>query len=219
MTELKTLTVVIADDHAIVREGIAAICETTASLQVLGQCSDGEAALTMIREKQPDFALLDFNMPGRTGVEVVRELKSTGFPTKLMILSINRDEQTVREALAAGADAYLLKDGPARHLVDAIHYILDGGVYLSPLLKGTRILSEGGKLVQEDPLGRLSTREREVFTYLVNGLRAKDIASLLDISPKTVDTYRSSLMRKLNVGDLVGLVKFAIEKKLIRSNS
>src|SRR5690349_4165260 len=114
---IDTKTVVIADDHAIVREGIAAICETAASLRVMGQAADGESAIQMIRSLTPDFALLDFNMPKCTGVEVVRELKKEHCPTKLMILSINRDDQTVRQALAAGADAYLLKDGPARHLV------------------------------------------------------------------------------------------------------
>jgi DNA-binding NarL/FixJ family response regulator len=136
-----------------------------------------------------------------------------------MILSINRDPNTVTEALRSGADAYLLKDGPARHLLDAIHYIQDGGVYVTPLLRGAAMFTSPGKAAGPDPLAALSQREYEVFTQLVNGVRPKDIARLLDISPKTVDTYRASLMRKLNVRDLVELVKFAIERNLTSTSA
>jgi DNA-binding NarL/FixJ family response regulator len=206
--------VVLADDHAIVREGLAAFCEAQLGLSVLGQCSDGQAALEMIQSLKPDFAILDLHMPKMTGVQVVRKVKELKCVTRVIILSIARDENTVIEALHAGADAYLLKDGPGRHLLDAISYIQDGGVYVTPLLRGTRLFTDSARTEQDDPLATLSRREYEVFSYLVNGLRAKDIAELLSISPKTVDTYRASLMRKLKVHDLVGLVKFAIERNL-----
>jgi DNA-binding NarL/FixJ family response regulator len=163
---------------------------------------------------KPDFAILDLHMPVVTGVEAIRRLRTAGCTVRLMILSISREEGTVMEALRAGADAYLLKDGPARHLLDAINFVRDGGVYVSPLLRGVGLFAKAERSRPEDPLGALSPRELEVFSYLVNGLRAKDIADLLEISPKTVDTYRASLMRKLNVHDLVGLVKFAIERNL-----
>jgi DNA-binding NarL/FixJ family response regulator len=214
MTKPKSISIVLADDHAIVREGIAALCETHPELSVTGQCADGQAAFELIRSAKPDFAILDLNMPKLTGVQVVRKLREDQCPTKLVILSIVRDENTVLEALHAGADAYLLKDGPARHLLDAINYIRDGGVYVSPLLRGARLFTDSAQTHRSDPLVSLSRREYEVFSYLINGLRAKDIADLLAISPKTVDTYRASLMRKLNVHDLVGLVKFAIEHNL-----
>jgi DNA-binding NarL/FixJ family response regulator len=213
MTESNAITVVLADDHAIVREGIAALCASI-GMQVLGQCSDGEAALEMVRTLQPDFAILDLHMPKLTGLEVIRRLRGEGNATRLMILSISREESTVVETLRVGADAYLLKDGPSRHLLDAMNYIRDGGVYISPLLRGIGLLGKTERPQEQDPLAALSPREMEVFSYLVNGLRAKDIADLLDISPKTVDTYRASLMRKLKVHDLVGLVKFAIERNL-----
>lgn len=213
MQDSHEITAVLADDHAIVREGIAALC-TANGIRVLGQCSEGPAALAMIQEYQPDFAILDLHMPGMTGVEVIRHLRTAGCTAKLMILSISREENTVMEALRAGADAYLLKDGPSRHLLDAMGYVRDGGVYVSPLLRGAGLFTRGERQAPQDPLASLSPREMEVFSYLVNGLRAKDIAELLDISPKTVDTYRASLMRKLNVHDLVGLVKFAIERNL-----
>lgn len=213
MAEQQETTVVLADDHAIVREGIASLCAAN-GMRILGQCSDGPAAFEMIASLQPDFAILDLHMPGMTGAEVIRRLRTTGCGAKLLILSISREESTVMEALRAGADGYLLKDGPARHLLDAISFVRDGGVYVSPLLRGAGLFTRTDRQAPEDPLASLSPREMEVFSYLVNGLRAKDIAELLDISPKTVDTYRASLMRKLNVHDLVGLVKFAIERNL-----
>jgi DNA-binding NarL/FixJ family response regulator len=213
MQEPQSTTVVLADDHAIVREGIAALCASH-GLRILGQCSDGAAALEMVSSLKPDFAILDLQMPGMTGVEAIRRLRQSGSTAKLMILSISREESTVMEALRAGADAYLLKDGPSRHLLDAISFVRDGGIYVSPLLRGAGLFTKSEKSQQDDPVASLSPREMEVFSYLVNGLRAKDIADLLEISPKTVDTYRASLMRKLNVRDLVALVKFAIERNL-----
>jgi DNA-binding NarL/FixJ family response regulator len=121
--------------------------------------------------------------------------------------------------LRAGADGYLLKDGPFRHLLDALSFIRDGGVYVSPLLRGAGMFTRPERSAAADPLAGLSPREMEVFSYLVAGLRPKDIADRLDISPKTVDTYRASLMRKLNVHDLVGLVKFAIERNLTSTSA
>jgi DNA-binding NarL/FixJ family response regulator len=213
MQELAATTVILADDHAIVREGIAALCASN-GMRVLGQVSDGGAAVEMIKAMNPDFAILDLHMPGMTGVEAIRRLRTAGSTVRLMILSISREEGTVMEALRAGADAYLLKDGPSRHLLDAINFVRDGGVYVSPMLRGAGLFAKSDRNRPEDPLASLSPRELEVFSYLVNGLRAKDIADLLEISPKTVDTYRTSLMRKLKVHDLVGLVKFAIERNL-----
>ena len=213
MNQLRPATVVLADDHAIVREGFAALCAAQ-GMRVLGQCSDGQTALEMVQTLQPDFAILDLHMPGMDGTEVVRQLRTGGCPAKLIILSISREENTVRRALRAGADAYLLKDGPARHLQDAVTFVCEGGVYVSPLLRGAGLFTEPQERPTGNPLASLSPRELEVFHQLVNGLRAKDIARLLDISPKTVDTYRASLFRKLNVHDLVGLVKFAIDRGL-----
>jgi DNA-binding NarL/FixJ family response regulator len=213
MAELAGTTVVLADDHAIVREGFAALCEVN-GMRVIGQCSDGPTAVDTVLAKQPDFVILDLHMPGMTGIEVIRKLRAAGCPSKIMILSISREDKPVIEALRAGADAYLLKDGPARHLQEAISYVRDGGQYVSPLLKGARLFTKPEATAPDDPLASLSPREMEVFSYLVKGMRAKDIAELLRISPKTVDTYRATLMRKLNVHDIVGLVKFAIERNL-----
>ena len=215
----KPISVILADDHLIVREGLAACCDARPELHIVGQCSDGLAAVEMIKALQPDFAIIDLHMPKLHGLEVIRKVREANSPCKLVVLSISRDEKMVLEALRAGANGYLLKDGPARHLLDAISYILDGGVYISPLLRREYLLEAPRKAPAEDPLASLSRREYEVFSFLVDGMRPKDIAKLLDISPKTVDTYRSNIMRKLGIHDLVGLVKFAINRNLTTTAS
>jgi DNA-binding NarL/FixJ family response regulator len=215
----KTISIVLADDHSIVREGLAAFCDAQPELHIVGQCSDGLAAVELIKSLTPDFAILDLHMPKLHGLEVIRKVREASSPSRLVVLSISRDEKMVLEALRAGANGYLLKDGPARHLLDAIRYIQDGGVYISPLLRREYLLEAPRKAMTEDPLGSLSRREYEVFSFLVDGMRPKDIAKLLDISPKTVDTYRSNIMRKLGIHDLVGLVKFAIHRNLTSASS
>jgi DNA-binding NarL/FixJ family response regulator len=214
------LTLVLADDHGIVREGIAAFCKSRPEITILGQCSDGEQALAMILESKPDFAILDLNMPKLSGLDVVRRVRTARCPTKIIVLSINRDEAIIRELFRAGANGYVLKDGPARHLFDAINFIADGGQYLTPLLRRDPLEdvaergSSGGKTEKADPISLLSKREYEVFSFLVDGMRPKDIAKLLDISPKTVDTYRANIMRKLEVDGIAGLVRFAIQRNV-----
>src|SRR5450759_4315335 len=145
MQELAATTVVLADDHAIVREGIASLC-TSHGMRVLGQVADGGAAIEMIMALKPDFAILDLHMPVVTGVEAIRRLRAAGCAVKLIILSISREEGTVLEALRAGADAYLLKDGPGRHLLDAINFVREGGVYVSPMLRGAGIFNKDHKV-------------------------------------------------------------------------
>jgi len=213
MSNLKPITVIFADDHAIVREAFVAMCSS--KLTVIGDCGDGLAALQMIQSQMPDFAVIDLEMPKLGGLEVIRKLRQAKHPCKLVVLSMRRDERTVAEALRAGADGYLPKDGPSRHLLDAIQYIQDGGVYISPIFRPDLLSREGMGLDPQDPLGSLSERERDVFYFLVEGLRAKEIASQFGISPKTVDTYRANVMRKLGIESVAGLVRFAIKRKLI----
>lgn len=215
-TEIERVTVVLADDHVIVREGFAALCAAN-NMDILGQASDGPSALELIGSLRPALAILDLHMPGLTGIEVIRRLRANGCASKLLILSISREDSAVMEALRAGADGYLLKDGPSRHLLEAIRFVNEGGVYVSPLLRGAGLARAERRT--DDLMALLSPREIEVFTQLVNGARAKDIAERLEISPKTVDTYRASLMRKLNVNDLVGLMKFAIARNLTTTSA
>lgn len=212
MPELRPISLIFADDHEVVREGLVALYSSDARLNVVGQCGDGLAALEMIQSRNPDFAVIDLNMPKLCGLELIRKLRAVNHPCKLVVLSMSHDERTAIEVLRAGANGYVPKDGPARHLLDAIQYIQDGGGYISPIFPRD-LLSR--RWTGDDPLRTLSEREREVFYCLVAGMRPKDIASALDLSPKTVDTHRAHLMRKLEINDLPGLVKFAIKNHLI----
>jgi DNA-binding NarL/FixJ family response regulator len=209
------LTLILADDHGIVREGVAAFCKARPEVSVLGQCSDGQEALDMILVRNPDFAILDLDMPKLTGLEVVRRVREAKSRTRLIVLSISRDESIIRELFRSGADGYVLKDGPSRHIFEAINYVRDGGQYLTPLLRRESIDKKEDKA---DHLASLSKREYEVFTLLVDGMRPKDIAKSLEISPKTVDTYRANIMRKLEIDGIAGLVRFAIQRNL-RTNA
>ena len=211
MEAIKPITVVLADDHAIVREGIAAKFKERPELTIVGECSDGEAAADLILALKPDFAVIDYQMPRLTGAEVVRRVRQSHSTTKIIVLSISRDDATIRDLFRSGADGYVLKDGPSRHLFEAINYIQDGGQYLTPLLRRENLENTKEK---RDPLALLSKREYEVFSFLVDGMRPRDIAKVLEISPKTVDTYRANIMRKLEVDGIAGLVRFAIQRNL-----
>lgn len=211
MMTTKPTTLVLADDHGIVREGIAAFCASRADLKVLGQTSDGAEAVELILALKPDFAVVDLHMPNMDGLDVVRRVRQAKSETRIIVLSISRDENTIRELFRSGANGYILKEGPARHLFDAINYIEDGGQYLTPLIRREAIET---KAETEDPMALLSKREQEVFSFLVDGIRPKNIARILEISPKTVDTYRANIMRKLEVDGIAGLVRFAIQRNL-----
>jgi DNA-binding NarL/FixJ family response regulator len=205
------LTLLLADDHGIIREGIAAFLKSRPDITILGQCPDGEQALTMILATRPDFAIIDLQMRRLGGLDLVRRVRQTDCPTKLIVLATSRDEAVVRQLFRSGADGYVLKDGPARHLLDAIGVIREGGQYLTPLLR-RETGDENDEAV--DPVAALSKRECEVFRLLVDGMRPKDIAKKLDISPKTVDTYRANIMRKLGLDGIAALVRFAILRNL-----
>jgi DNA-binding NarL/FixJ family response regulator len=213
MSESTKINLLLADDHSIVREGIGMILSAEPDFCIVGQATDGMVALEMIRDLRPDVAIVDLNMPKLHGIEVIRRTRKWNAQVRMGVLSINRDQKTVTEALRVGANAYLLKDGPGRHLIEAVRIVMEGGIYISPLLQPQALLAARRPAVA-DPLENLSAREYQVFVFLVEGLRAKEIAARLDISPKTVDTYRSNIMRKLHIYDVPGLVKYALQRRL-----
>jgi DNA-binding NarL/FixJ family response regulator len=212
--EPKTYSILLADDQTLVREGLASICRALPHYKVVGQCSGGAAALRMIEAQRPDIAVLDLNLPDLFAFEIVRQVRESNVPTRLVVLSTRRDRKTVVEALRSGVNAFLLKSSSTEQLLEAFEQILDGGVYVSPQLELHKIFSSGPKSASDDPVDTLSAREYQVFTLLVDGIRAKEIAARLELSPKTVDTYRASLMRKLDIHDVAGLVKFALQRDL-----
>jgi DNA-binding NarL/FixJ family response regulator len=216
--EPKTYSILLADDLTLVREGLAALCQAQPGYRVVGQCSEGVVALRLIESQRPDIAVLDLNLPDLFTLEIVRRIREANVPTKVVVLSTRRDRKTVVEALRCGVNAFLLKTAPSVQLLEAFEQILDGGIYVSPQLELQKIFGAGQKSSSEDPLESLSAREYQVFTLLVEGIRAKEIAARLELSPKTVDTYRASLMRKLDIHDVAGLVKFAIQRDLTSAN-
>ena len=212
--EPKTHSILLADDLTLVREGLAALCQSAPQFTVVAQCSEGAAALRFIEEHKPDLAVLDLNLPDLYSLEIVRRVREAGLPTKLVVLSTRRDRKTVVEALRCGVSGFILKSASTTQLIEAFEQVLDGGIYVSPQLELNKIFSASSKSAPEDPIDTLSAREHQVFSLLVEGVRAKEIAARLELSPKTVDTYRASLMRKLDIHDVAGLVKFAIQRDL-----
>ena len=214
MEEKRPVTILIADDLALVREGLEALCRASAGYEVVGHCGNGEEALRFIEERRPDIAILDMHLPRLFVLEIVRQVRRAGLPTKLVLTSTRSDRKSVIEALRSGVHAIVLKRGPAKQLFDAFRQVLEGGVYVSPLIELEKIIAPPRARTSEDPMELLSAREHQVFTLMVEGLRAKEIAARLDLSPKTVDTYRASLMRKLDIHDLAGLVRFSVNRDL-----
>jgi two-component system response regulator NreC len=209
--------VVLADELTLLREGLASIFEGTGTCEVVGQCPDGVTALRMIHELKPDLAFLDWHLPEMFTLEIARQVRAAGLPTKIGVLSARSDRKTVIEALRSGVSAFLLKSGSSRQIPEAVSQMLGGSVYISPSLNAEEIFQTDSKSEPADPFDTLSPREFQVFTLLVDGVRAKEIAARLGLSPKTIDTYRSSLMQKLEIFDVASLVKFAIQRSYVTS--
>lgn len=210
--DLAPTTIVVADGLALVREGLVKLCCDIPDCRVLAQCADGVAAFQAISEFQPSIALLDLELSEIHTLDLVRRVRHASPRTKAIVVSMRRDRKSAFESIRAGAAGFLLKGGPVEHLAQAIEQIRNGGVYVTPLVDLDKAPErrEG----ETDAFEALSAREHQVFSMLVDGVRAKEIAARLDLSPKTVDTYRSSLMRKLDIHDVAGLVKFAIAREL-----
>lgn len=207
-------SVVIAERLPLLREGLAAICECRLGLRVVGLCADGEDALRMVRGSEPDAALLDLGLPKLSSYEVIRRVRGAGLRTKLVVLSEHADRKTVIETLRGGAHAFVLKSDSASFLAEAFRHVRGGSIWVSPSIQPDSLFVSRREASGADPVDALSSREYQVFSLLIEGLRAKEIAARLELSAKTVDTYRASLMRKLDIHDVAGLVKFAIRRNL-----
>lgn len=207
--------VLIADELTLVREGLAALCNSIPGFRVVAQAGTAGAALAEIQRLRPGIALLDLGLSDLAATEVVRRVRSQGLPTRCALISARKDRKTVLEGLRTGACGFLLKSSRAEEMAEALAQFTQGGIYVSPQIEVMTLFSEtNGRRNGGDPLESLSGREFQVFSLLVEGIRAKEIAARLSLSPKTVDTYRSSLMRKLDIHDVAGLVKFAIKRDL-----
>jgi len=206
----------IADSQALVCDGLASLCHQSGEFDVVSKSSDGIDTWQKIERLNPALAILDLALPRLFAGEILRKCRAASSSTRCLILAPRPDRKAVVEALRAGAQAFLLKSDSGAQLLEALRQVRTGGVYVSPSLpiQTLFIPKRNQQAASTDPFDSLSAREHQVFTLLVAGYRAKEIAATLDLSPKTVDTYRSNLMRKLDIRDVASLVKFAMHRNL-----
>jgi DNA-binding NarL/FixJ family response regulator len=203
------ITVLLADDHGLVRRGFRRILEDDEQMKVVGEASNGVEAIRMAHELKPKVVVMDLSMPELDGVQATREIVKHLPETNVLVLSMHSDDSYVRNALDAGAKGYLLKNAIDVDLVGAIRSVAEG----------KRFLSEGLKYVahqQDDELQRLTPREKQVLQLIAQGKSNKDIAKLLDLSVNTVSVHRANLMEKMNIHRTAELVLFAIRKGLVQ---
>jgi len=202
-----SVSVILADDHAIVRQGLAALLKAEPDIVLLGLAADGAAAWSMIAAHQPDIAILDLSMPQATGIEITRRVEAAALDTRCLVLTMHDDPAAALEAQAAGAAGYILKDNSFEDLVLAVRGIAAGGTFVSPSIRAKlRALQRNGPTHLA-----LSDREREVLRLVALGHSSKEIARVLAISPRTVDTYRNRLMQKLGLHSVADVVRYAVQ--------
>ena len=209
------IRILLADDHALVRDGLAALLAAWPDMEVVGSVGDGRAAVQMAAELRPDVVVLDIAMPEMNGIEASRPLLKASPASRILILSMHAGAEHIYQALLAGATGYLLKESASAEFVSAVRAVGAGKRYLSQKISRDTIAAYIRQRGAGDPLGSLSARERQVLQLIVEGHTSAAVASRINLSPKTVDTYRSRLMRKLEVDDLPALVKFAIRHGII----
>lgn len=208
-------TILLADDHQIVRQGLRQILEVQDDLRVLGEAADGYAAVDLCERLRPDIILMDIWMPHLSGVDATRRIKKSVVETKVLILSMHKARTYVEQVLRAGASGYLLKDMGASEVVSAIRAVRDGQCYLSPSITQQVLDALAKPGSAETPADVLTDREREVLQNIAEGLSSKEIAGLLGVSLKTIEAHRANLMDKLGIHKVSGLVRFAIREGLV----
>jgi len=213
---VSVLRVLLADDHNLVRAGIRALLEASGGIEVVAESGDGREALELITKHRPDVALLDIGMPGLNGLEVAKRAAQASPRTRIVILSMHADATYVRQALRAGAAGYLLKGAAVAELPLALQSVMRGETYLTP--KISRTIVEG--FLREDTeepglLEALTARQREILQLIAEGKATKEIAQLLDLSVKTVETHRMRMMERLGIHDVANLVRFAVRAGLV----
>ena len=212
------IRVILADDHHLVRQGIRALLEKVADIKVVGEAENGQEALALAETLAPDVLVIDISMPRLNGIQAAWQARERGMDTRVVILSMHSDETLVRQAVRLGASGYLLKRSVAEELPLAIRAAHRGEVYLSPAVGAivADLLASPARAAGEtSAFERLSAREREVLQLIAEGHTNKEVAQLLQVSAKTVEKHRASLMSKLGVNDLAGLVRAAFKYGVI----
>lgn len=215
---MPNLRILLADDHAMLRDGVHMVLEAQPGFEVVGCADNGRDAVRLVRELQPDIAVLDVAMPEMNGLEATKAIRECCPDTAIVILSMHEGEEYLREALRAGAAGYVLKRAAAQELVGAIMAVRRGESYLDPALTRTLISDYVRQVERSDETpDSLTDRELEVLTLVAEGLTNRQIALRLNISIKTVQTHRANLMDKLNLHDRTELVRYAIRRGLIQA--
>ena len=213
------MRVLLADDHAIVRRGLRSLLETEPGLTVVAEAGDGLEAIRLFHEHEPDTVVLDIAMPSLNGIDVAARLQKATYPPRVLILSMHTDESYILRALAAGAQAYLLKDATDEDLIPAIRSVAAGKLFFSAAVSAVMVEDYVRQLKARgltDSFHLLTAREREVLQLLAEGRSNKDVAALLDLSLSTVETHRGNLMQKLNLHNTAEIVLYAVRKGMIR---
>ena len=205
--------VILADDHTLVRAGIRRILESQPNVDVVSEAADGKTALEAVERHGADVLVLDLNMNGIEGIEVLRRCKAEHADLKVIILTMHAGREYVARAIAEGADGYLLKDSAVQDLAAAIDAVMGGGTFFSPAIQ--QQMAEMVRDGNRQGLQVLTEREREVLAMIARGLSTKEIASALDIGPRTVETHRANLMRKLGVKSVALLTQVAISEGMV----
>ena len=223
--EYMTIRVVIADDHALLRQGIRNVLELEPELTVLGEAADGEEAVRQVEELKPDVLLLDVNMPKGNGLEVTRRLKEAGSPVKIVVLTIHDDQNYVVELVKAGAAGYLLKDVEPSMLIQALKVVAAGETFIYPTLAGKLLgeinrqeerLLETTRIYERRKEERLTYRELDVLELICQGMSNNEVAQKLFLSEKTVKNHLTNIFRKLHVSDRTQAVLYAIKNKMVK---
>ncbi len=212
-----TIRILIADDHGVLRAGLRALLSAESELEVVDEASNGEEALALATELQPDVILLDISMPGSSGIDVTRRLKQTLPQARVLILTVHEDEGLLQEAIQAGASGYIIKRAVESELIDAIRAVWRGDLYVHPAMTRALLkeISPAPPAAKEAPVEALTPREVEVLRLIAQGYTNRQMADMLSISVRTVESHRSNLMGKLNLRSRVELVRYARESKLI----
>lgn len=216
------IQVLIAEDHLMVRAGIRALLEKAGDIHVLGEASNGQEAIDMVVELKPDVLIMDIMMPRMNGIQASENIRDLKLPTNILILSMYADPGFVHQALQSGVKGYVLKSSVSDELLRAVHAVAIGQTYLSSPISEIIVESvlnppAGGK--DNDPISRLSPREKEIMQLIAEENTSNEIAKLLFISEKTVEKHRARLMEKLNVRNLAGLVRLAVKYRLVDRDS
>jgi DNA-binding NarL/FixJ family response regulator len=213
----REITVFLADDHAVVRDGLRYLLEAQPDIRVIGDAGDGRKAVQCVAQLFPDVVVMDIGMPELNGIEATWEIAQICPAVRVIILSVYSTTEHIFRALQAGARGYLLKESAGIEVVNAVRAVHADQRYLSQKISDALVddyVRHRQVAAEDSPLALLSTRERQVLQLVVEGKTSADIANILSLSPKTVETYRSRLMHKLDISDLPGLVKFAIQHGL-----